>query len=263
MGEPNWGYYCLYGFVREDTAARKVYFLDSQSNPEILLYDFSMQIGDTIAENFLGTGGYFQNGNYILDSVGTINIDAGVRQVFYLNNPAGGHTLWWVESVGHLGFFVYPYSQNGYAAFHFMNCQDTPHDFYELLTCFHHQGRVYYDSCAFHTAMTDGCIMLQDTCNYWNICGSIAQLHSIYTIDLVPNPAHEKITIRLEVSQNIDPQFQLMDVSGKKVIREMSTGLLQQGQHSIEMDLHDVPPGFYLLRITTTEGSGFLKLIVN
>jgi len=39
---------CLYGFIREDTSLRKVYFRDILNNPEIVLYNFLMQVGDTI-----------------------------------------------------------------------------------------------------------------------------------------------------------------------------------------------------------------------
>ncbi|WP_312768301.1 hypothetical protein [Epilithonimonas sp.] len=38
--------------MREDTAAKKVYFLDVNTNTEKLLYDFSAQIGDVIEDNW-------------------------------------------------------------------------------------------------------------------------------------------------------------------------------------------------------------------
>jgi hypothetical protein len=77
---------CTIGYMREDTAQQKVYFLDNQGNPEIVLYDFSMQVGDTITLNFY-PGGY-TSGVYTLDSIVNVSIYAGTRRAFYLSNAA-------------------------------------------------------------------------------------------------------------------------------------------------------------------------------
>jgi hypothetical protein len=50
---------CVIGFVREDIASRKIYFLDIDSVNEFLLYDFGMEIGDSIYISFP-----FSNPNY-------------------------------------------------------------------------------------------------------------------------------------------------------------------------------------------------------
>jgi hypothetical protein len=105
---------CLFGFIREDTTTRQVYFMDHDFNQEMLIYDFGMVPGDSINLTFLTTWGMFQNGIYVLDSITTVMTNAGPRNLFQLNQPGVPfqYPLQWIESVGHPGHLVYPYSLN-------------------------------------------------------------------------------------------------------------------------------------------------------
>lgn len=80
-------------YLREDVAAKKVY--RRINNSEILLCDFSLQVGNSIA---LGNGNI-----YSLASITNINVNGGQRRKFTLNNQtfpfSSGET--WIEGVGY------------------------------------------------------------------------------------------------------------------------------------------------------------------
>ncbi len=254
---------CTFGFVREDTAARKVYFIDNAGNPEILLYDFSMQIGDTISRTF-DSPGYFLDGLFTLDSITTVFVSAGGRRAFHLNDHANSQnkTLTWIESVGNLSDAFYPYGTNTYSPGWFTNCSIFPHDNYQFMTCFHHDYRVYYDSCAWQEALVNNCINVQDTCNYWNYCSGIQELPSLGSVSIFPNPANEKATVALDVKCADEFVILLHDASGKQAARKLSQGILQPGRKEITIDLAGLPAGMYVLEVNTSEGSVFHKVFV-
>lgn len=78
--------------LREDTSSRKVYrIIDGKDH---LLYDFSLQVGDSIL---------LENGLcYILSSITNINVISGTRRRFNLIHNTGfpGSSEIWIEGVG-------------------------------------------------------------------------------------------------------------------------------------------------------------------
>jgi len=190
-------YHCLFGFIREDTASRKIYFQDVLDSPEVLLYNFSMQPGDSMDIHFLFGYNYyyFQSGTYFLDSIKIVNIQAGPRRAFYLNchSCASSNTLIWIESVGNEGDEIYPYSANAPGSGFFENCSGFPtHYFFQILTCFEHAQKIYFDSCTYQVAISNWCFDFQDSCYYWNICSGINQLEAVSLFSVSPNPADKE-----------------------------------------------------------------------
>ena len=101
-------------FIREDTAAREVYVFDESLNPhDQLLYDFSLNVGDTLHSQYNG------NGTLVLTSIENITLnDGAVRKSLTFSNafgPAGSYTA----SIGGSYGLFYPIefnfsSQHGY-----------------------------------------------------------------------------------------------------------------------------------------------------
>ncbi len=254
---------CNFGFIREDTAAKKVFFMDNLGNPEILLYDFSMQIGNTIAINFTASG-YFHSGTYTLDSINTIHINAGFRRIFYLNNHAfvNSPTLPWVESVGSLYNPFYPYCMNSAGSYTFYGCHEFRHDASEFLTCFDHLSKVYYDSCAYHSALADFCFNVQDTCDYHDVCGSVPEMQSSVSMTIFPNPSLGKTTLSLDVKQKGNFEIRVWDISGKKMLKDIPLGKIETGKKDVELDLSSLPNGFYLVELKNDGNSVYRKLLI-
>lgn len=78
-------------FIREDTIARKVYFLSTINNePEYLLYDFNLSIGDTLDTEYdLGL-------TLVLDTIENVTLFNGnVRRKFDF-----GNNMFYIEEIG-------------------------------------------------------------------------------------------------------------------------------------------------------------------
>jgi len=257
---------CTFGYVREDTAAKKVFFIDNIFSPEIVLYDFSMQIGNTMTINFFQSNSFFDNGVYTLDSITTLHIQAGNRRAFHLNNHAfpSDHTLTWVESMGNYYDAFYPYAlYNGPGNFVWWNCNPFfPHDDTQFMSCFDHMSRVYYDSCAYSIAVNDMCFYTQDTCNYYDICGSVKEISSLSSMELFPNPSCGKTTISLDVKHADNFEIRVWNISGKEIIKEIPLGTIAAGKKDVELDLSTLSNGIYLVELKTAEGSVYRKLLL-
>jgi|GEM_PF-2570777 len=166
---------CLIGFIREDTAARKVYFRSHQDPGEYVLYDFSLQAGNTFVVN-VPANSVYQPGIYEVDSIVMVNIHAGPRRMFYLSDPANPFQppLTWIESVGSPFELVYTQREAMSVPSPFGSCPGDQHQFSIFLACFEHTGNVYFDTCAYQVAQQfSGLVTLTDSCNYYYFSGSI------------------------------------------------------------------------------------------
>lgn len=257
---------CLYGFIREDTALKKVFFRDVNNSPEVLLYDFSMQQGNTINISFINNNGFWNSGTYLLDSIRlkAIHHAAGPRRVFYLHctTNSGPYILRWIEGIGTFEHIVYPYSSNQFSFGWFTGyCQGEQYYFDQFLTCFSHTQKVYYDSCARTFASMNSCLYYQDTCNYWNICSSVKEYNVFHSLELNPDPADVYCDINMELDKSEQVMISIFDITGKRVFQR-ECGMLAEGKHNERLDVSHLPDGFYFLECNTPDASRFRKLIV-
>ena len=259
---------CIFGYLREDTAARKVYFQDVLNAPEILVYDFSMQVGDSMYIHFYNqSSGYFTDGNYTLDSIKNVTMSAGTRRAFYLNhkinlNPSDPHTLIWYESVGNPFFTVYPYSLNWYSSGWFSVCEEFPHDFFQFLTCYDHASKVYYDTCGYWVAHNNNCVYFADSCDYGNTCTYVKELSDDVTFSIFPNPAASKLTVDYSLLKSDEFELLFHEASTYRVIKKLTLGILSKGKNAIDTDVSNLPKGFYILEFRSKKESKFEKLVV-
>ncbi len=93
-------------FIREDTAEKKIWLLNYDFMSERILYDFSLNTGDSIYLTFGDTvwdlNPLYKTGYYKVDSVININTLAGSRKTLYLRNHHNVDkvVLKWTEGVG-------------------------------------------------------------------------------------------------------------------------------------------------------------------
>jgi hypothetical protein len=256
---------CLMGYVREDTAARKIYFIDNTSSTEKMLYDFSMQVGDTITFNFLSSFSGYVSGLYTLDSISTVQVYAGPRRQFWFacHSSPGSLIFSWVESVGSLSYMAYPYFYNNTMYGSFSSCAGTQHHFDQFLTCFSHSSKVYFDNCAFTMAQNNPCCnSVSDSCDYFSFIGGINELSSLNSMTIFPNPSSGKMTISIDVKHADDFEILVRDISGKKIMKEIPLGKIPEGEKEMEIDLSSFANGFYIVELKTTEGSVYRKLLI-
>jgi len=83
----NWSYS---GYIREDSS-RKVYYLNYECyDEEYLIYDFNVNIGDTI--------NYFEP--YIVDSIDSIYISTHYRKRIFIHSIISSFSDVWIEGIG-------------------------------------------------------------------------------------------------------------------------------------------------------------------
>jgi hypothetical protein len=84
-------------YLREDSAARRVYVYTTPTDPEIVLYDFSLQIGDTCPYGRTMYG-------YTLAEVTTITNLGKTRRQFLFTRDVDGQdckdSVIWIEGIG-------------------------------------------------------------------------------------------------------------------------------------------------------------------
>ena len=83
-------------FAREDTIAKKVFIRNSNDTSEVILYDFSLNVGDTLyAKHGWGAGK-----KLVLRTIDTITTLVGLRQRFNLSDSSGNISYSTIESIG-------------------------------------------------------------------------------------------------------------------------------------------------------------------
>ncbi|MBI5541155.1 MAG: T9SS type A sorting domain-containing protein [Bacteroidia bacterium] len=87
-----------YLFPFREDSSKKVYF--KIDTTEVLLYDFSLNVGDTIHYNYLFYGNFINPSNHFkrLDSIGSIQINNLFRKIYYFSGGITGNT--WIEGIG-------------------------------------------------------------------------------------------------------------------------------------------------------------------
>jgi uncharacterized protein (DUF1501 family) len=72
--------------------------------------------------------------------------------------------------------------------------------------------------------------------------------------DCFPNPAKEKTTVQFMLNSYYHVTVNLMTHEGRQV-KVMVDGMYEPGEHTVEVDLQDIPPGSYIYQLET----GFFK----
>ena len=107
----SYAYSPFLGLIREDTAAKKVYFIPYCDTNEVLLYDFSLTVGSTINYSFI-SGSAMPSGVYKVDSIKLMHdYKTYYHRHFYLKNHASASNpvLEIVEGVGQVNHPLFLY----------------------------------------------------------------------------------------------------------------------------------------------------------
>jgi hypothetical protein len=93
------------GFIREDITTKKTYFLSKYSQDEILLYDFSLKMGDVFNINS------FWGGAFTVTNIDSIVYMGQKRLTISLTD--GYRSFDWIEGIGSKQGFLYTNYYNG------------------------------------------------------------------------------------------------------------------------------------------------------
>ncbi len=216
------GNYFYQGCVRESENkyyAELIYYKPQQLG-EVLIYDFSGSVGDTIKSNV--TEGLLSR-SPVITEIDTIELENNEkRKLFYLN---GGEDIW-IENIGSIFGFLYP-------AFDYITSYTVTH-----LVCFKQNEVVYY---------TNDTLCLNDCCSLpTNV--QLKQNGKI-NVGCYPNPTLGKVKITLPTS-NDNKVLILTDITGKEKWKKTHFS-----DNIYELDLSYFDNGIYTL---TIKGKNFV-----
>ena len=206
-----------YGFMREDIIEQKVYLLGNPAidTTEMIWYDFSLEENDSILLYDLN---YKILGNYVVDSIRTINTLAGPRRAIYLMG------LVWVEGVGSLGSIIIHYS--------------TPYDINgEGLNCFFRDGVKVFES---DIAMDyDSCIFGWSKVEDHPVKGKLR---------VYPNPASDIATFEFTDPEQSDYILMIFNNTGQCILKRKISG-----EDRFQVDMSAKKPGIYYYLLTNVK----------
>ncbi|MFM7177636.1 MAG: hypothetical protein ACKO0X_09470 [Bacteroidota bacterium] len=247
---------CRFGYMREDTASRKVYFIPNDLSPEILMYDFSLNQGDQIQLDFTPFSGVHPAGLYFVDTIFPISTPVGARNLFQLRSVLYPFTdpIQWIESVGSPSGLAYLETSSAFGGL-FLNtgCNDGIfRGDNHLLVCQEQAGlRTYFDSCAHSMAFNNFCFYYGDSCYFYNICGSLEENTAAVSMEVSPNPFLDVCKVVMQATLPMSGQFIVYDLEGRSVLGPQFQKL-DAGANNIDLDARSLSAGLYVLEFTPT-----------
>lgn len=200
-----------YGWLREDTAARQVFFRDAAGAPffeERKIYDFGLEPGDSIAY-------YWQN--FHLDSIGWTTLTNGEQRRIFHFSPEGFWPNFYIEGIGGANDLVL--------------ALDVQFEHLGVLECVKQEGEPLY------------------TKGYWyeNLCDLVVatgQPPVLAAGKAFPNPARK--AVRIELSDAGGATVRLLEIHSGKIVRQEQW---ETGAPACQIELGRLPAGIYLVEI--------------
>ena len=172
------------GAIRQNIADRKVYIISPGASAEQLLYDFTMQVGDSVK-------GYIEsfNGKDVVESIDSVFTGSRYLKRWYINHC---YNIYFIEGIG-----------STYGLIEFSPGCVT--DLWDInLTCFQQNGQTLYPD----TTMD---------------CRLITSVNSIIkesnSVKVYPNPSNGSFTVEFEEPQNFR-EIRLTGLPGNVILRQ-------------------------------------------
>lgn len=211
------------GAIRQDTLNKKIYVVLTDSTTERILYDFSLQVGDTINSVLHDLASDCVGFNVeTISSIDSILINGNYHKRF--NVQGSCNSVSYIEGIGSDYGLIFP------------NRLDEKESH---LTCTKVNGQTYYPS---NTSQCD-------------LITSIGSLHNVFVVDIFPNPTADEVNIVLSNKINLSASIIIYNTFGEIIIQEkMST-------NEKKLDISTLPNGLYFLKINSKENTITKKII--
>lgn len=253
-------------FFREDTTLQQVWILLNDSTKEKLLYDFSLNKGDSMYLDFDFQDSsmlyYTRTGWYHIDSTKTIAILSGQRKSLYLSNPQNQYNRLlfshypeqqWIEQVGSTimpDYLQHDIDMDAYKWGYWWNF------FYITLCSFNDSIRIYHNP-AFNNAGytysdSDSCV-LSHSAGIFNINDQHLD------IKISPNPAEDIIIVNTGLLKSSSAEIKIFNATGTTMyyskIVSTSTNI------QLTINISDLPSGMYFVQLSTPEALGINRFV--
>lgn len=236
------------GGIRNDTAGRKVYFIEKGKTKEYLMYDFSLSVGDTAKSVFVLNGSISDTANYVVTNLTAIwdgtKFRKGIVGRYFKGTFVSYRTVVWIEGIGsQTGLLPYPY---------LFVCPD------QDLICFQTDTALYNED--FYHA---------DTLKKTTSLSTCADYLAFYTLSMEEVTAQKDgIVIFPNPSYNHSAVVAIPDAKDVQsiIVTDVQGRILQQqnyySQPSIHLDLNNLNSGMYIVQIQQKNKVISKKLIV-
>ncbi|HLG35233.1 MAG TPA: T9SS type A sorting domain-containing protein [Bacteroidia bacterium] len=218
------------GCVRQDTALRRVYYIYPNSSVDSLLYDFNMQVGDTLR----GVLESFASPNDTVITIDSVLVGGDYRKRWYINS---WYNIYLIEGIGSTYGLTEPS----------LHVTDGPD--YSLI-CFTQNEITLYPDTATSCNLIDGVINI----TYKN------------AFSLFPNPATKEIIV--QSSKFKVESIKVLDLVGKVILsmQPQTSNLKPQTSNlkpqTFSIDVSKLTPGIYFITVTDEEGNKTVKKVV-
>ena len=221
------------GFLRQDIAEKKVYWRNQWTNGDTLLYDFTLNVGDTL-NSFLNYPDPWTEPKTIL-SIDSVLVGTSYRKRFNIDTNIfrTEYTYSIIEGVG---------STDGFSGVH----ENNAWQFGISLTCFSENGNLVY------TPQNN-----PDTIPCGDLPVAVNDLpqQSGEIVSIFPNPASEKITLTCKES-SLPLKVIIYDMLGRKQLE------IEKNIECPEIDISGLPQGIYFLRAENNKSLLTIKKFV-
>jgi hypothetical protein len=214
------------GSIRQDTILKKVFIVPLDSISEVLLYDFTLNVGDTVK-------GYLEPlfPSDIVNSIDSIIVGSTYRKRWNINS---GYNIHIIEGIGST-YGLIEQSPVGVT-------DQLPYS----ITCYSESGLTLYPN----TATTCGIITSVNTIN-----------ETSDEIKLYPNPATQNTTLLFNLKNAEEIKITLFDITGKEMMLIVNEEM-QKGNQQININTSKLSPGIYICKIQSDNGERLMKLVV-
>ena len=225
----------IFGFIREDTTNKRVYGIKQGETEEFLMYDFSLEVGDTIESDI----SYYCKNSFTVQSIDTITLlnNETRRKWTLIESIDLYRKLEWIEGIGNLDILMYP-----------THCiPSSPHAAtYELL-CYYENGNQLYKHAVYDTCYIDWVSSVDNNED------------DLIEINVYPNPVRDILNVDLDFETDYTTNFRisLFDIFGK-MVKETTTD-----NKKFSINMSEFPNGMYQLKIETAKQQAYIKIIKN
>lgn len=212
----------FWALLREDTLVKQVFIVQQGTSLEKLLFDFSLNLGDTLETDLITMFGVSGE----IDSVESILIGNSVRSVHYFDGSSGIdinnlRANYMIEGMGGPGGVINP--------FYLVGLGFTLSDY---IVCYRESGDSLFGGC-----------------DYPDFVTSLNDLDR-FEIDfkMYPNPGNSQLIITHDLSNKQRLSLEIIDLQGKKqLVKVVSV-------NEVKLDVSDLPQGIYFVQLKSEEG---------
>jgi hypothetical protein len=211
--------------MRED-ANRKVWQNDYGTANEILMYDYTLQAGDSVLLGYMEPMSMYLH----VDSVTSIDINGNARQRFWLSVGDENYTAYenWIEGIGSNRGILTSGSEYFVGGHDWLLCMSQNNELIYM--------NPYYNDCSLYSAVGQ----MKDP-----------------VLTLFPNPATGRVNIVDYSMLTGDIIVIIYDNKGVEVMRTKFSESRDSG-----IDVSSLPPGLYYVKIKSDKDTEMHKLII-